>query len=80
MNNFYKYPYYRNILPPPPIAQQKPFYHPPSKPSGPKKPPPKKITLKTLKKDTCKSLNDVEHFLCNFSDFVRYARLINLLK
>ena len=49
---------------------------------GPQKKNPQKnkFNLKTLKKDACTSLNDVEHFLNNFSDFLKYIKLINLLK
>ncbi len=63
-----------NISNPPPPP-------PPCKPPKKKKAPPKKkINFKSLKKDTCASLNDVECFLNKFSDFVRYVKLINLLK
>ena len=51
---------------------------PPPKKKGP--PPKKKFNFKSLKKDTCTSLNDVECFLNKFSDFLRYVRIINLLK
>ncbi len=40
----------------------------------------KKFTFKCLKDDTCKSLDDVENFLCNFSCFIKYIKLYNLLK
>ena len=55
---------------------------PPSHPPPPKhpKPPKKKLDFKCLKKDTCKSLNDVEYFLNNFSHTLKYIKLINLLK
>ena len=54
---------------------------PPCKPSQKKKvPPSKKISLKSLKKDTCTSLNDVECFLNKFSDFIKYIKIIYLLK
>ena len=67
------YEYNRSIKPfPPPL--------PPPKPPVPKKPSKKKIDLKTLKKDTCTSLNDVECFLNNFSHTLKYIKLINLLK
>ena len=63
------YPYYYNRseglpVPPPP----------------PQKPPKKKVDFKTLKKDTCTSLNDVEYFLNNFSQTWKYIKLIKLLK
>lgn len=40
----------------------------------------KKFNFKHIKKNTCESLNDIEHFLCNFSTFVKYIKLYNLLK
>ena len=40
----------------------------------------KKFDFKCFKKDTCSSLNDVECFLNNFSTFLKYIKLINLLK
>ena len=43
-------------------------------------PPKKKIDFKTLKKDTCTSLKDVEYFLNNFSQTWKYIKLIKLLK
>ena len=45
-------------------------------------PPPKnkKFDFKCLKNDTCKSLHEVEEFLCNFSCFIKYIKLYNLLK
>ena len=42
--------------------------------------PPKKIDFKTIKKETCTSLNDVECFLNNFSHTLKYIKLIKLLK
>ena len=69
------YPYYYNrsewvpAVPPPPPK-------PCPKPSLPKK----KLDFKTLKKDTCTSLNDVEYFLNNFSQTWKYIKLIKLLK
>ena len=93
MRNFYKYPYYRGSvpptpkptpehipetpLPPPPIHRHP---GPPQKPPPPKKSKKNKFDFKCFKNDTCKSLNDVEHFLCNFNDFIKYVKLINLLK
>ena len=50
------------------------------KPPQSKKSPKKKITFKSLKKDTCTSLNDVEYFLNNFSHTLKYIKLIKLLK
>ena len=73
-NRYYPYLYNRSELPPP-VAPP----HPP-KPPNPKKPPKKKLDLKCLKKDTCKSLNDVEYFLNNFTHTLKYIKLINLLK
>lgn len=43
-------------------------------------PPPKKFNFKSLKKNTCQSLNDVEYFLNNFSVFIKYVRLFKILK
>ena len=57
-------------LPPPPL--------PPA--PRPSKPPKKKLDFKSLKKDTCTSLNDVESFLTNFTHTLKYIKLINLLK
>ena len=78
-NRYYPYQYNRSEkpLPPPPVAIPKP---PPPKPPPPKKPPKKKINFKSLKKDTCTSLNDVECFLNNFCHTLKYIKLINLLK
>lgn len=80
-NRYYPYLYNRSEkpLPPPPapVAQPPPK---PGKPSKPNKPPKKKLDFKCLKKDTCKSLNDVEYFLNNFSHTLKYIKLINLLK
>lgn len=76
-NRYYPYLYNRseNPLPPPPA----PIASPP-KPAKPPQPPKKKLDFKCLKKDTCKSLNDVEYFLNNFSHTLKYIKLINLLK
>ena len=74
MPNFYRCPYYRTDTPPPMPPSPTP------KPPPPKKPVKKKFDFKSFKKDTCKSLNDVECFLNNFSDTLKYIRLINLLK
>ncbi len=41
---------------------------------------PKKINIKNIKDNTIKSLNDVEYFLNNFSNTLKYIKLINLLK
>lgn len=49
----------------------------------PPKPPPKrkkKFDFKSFKKDTCTSLNDIEHFLCDFNTFLKYVKLYKLLK
>lgn len=40
----------------------------------------KKFDFKSFKKNTCTSLDDVECFLNKFSTFVKYIKLINLLK
>ena len=63
-NGYFPYQYNRSDKPLPP----------------PKKPPKKKIDFKSLKKDTCTSLNDVECFLNNFSHTLKYIKLINILK
>lgn len=86
-NNYYSKKNYPNIIPQNYRSSQpnnthlasvpKPPCHPPKK-KGP--PPKKKFNFKSLKKDTCTSLNDVECFLNKFSDFLRYVRIINLLK
>jgi len=68
-NRYYPYQYYRSEMPP----QLPPPKHPP-------KPPKKKLDFKCLKKDTCKSLNDVECFLNDFSHTWKYIKLIKLLK
>ena len=72
-NRYIPYEYNRSIQPlQPPL--------PPPKPPAPRKTPKKKIDFKTLKKDTCTSLNDIECFLNNFSHTLKYIKLINLLK
>ena len=48
--------------------------------SKPPNPPKKKFDFKSLKNDTCSSLNDVECFLNNFCTILKYIKLINLLK
>lgn len=40
----------------------------------------KKFDFKCFKNNTCKSLDEVEQFLCNFSLFIKYLKLYNLLK
>lgn len=71
----YNYPLnYINSRTPPPKPPC-----PPPKPNN-KKPPKKKFNFKTLKKDTCQSLNDVEYFLNNFTNNLKYYKLIKLLK
>ena len=47
------------------------------KTSPPKK---KKLNFNTCKKNTINSLNEVEHFLRNFSNFARYIKLYKILK
>lgn len=71
-NKYYPYLYNRSSppLPPPPPP---PSHYPP-------KPQKKKLDFNCFKKNTCKSLNDVEYFLNNFSHTLKYIRLINLLK
>ena len=73
MNNYF---YSRAPAPPPP--------HPappcPKPKLKPKPPPKKKLNFKSLKKDTCKSLNDVECFLNKFTDSLKYYKRIKSLK
>ena len=95
MHNFFRYPYYRgnthtstNIQPTIPKPPPSPVFppKPPQKhPIPPPKPPQKnsqknKFDFDCFKHDTCKSLKEVECFLNNFSDFLRYAKLVKLLK
>lgn len=48
---------------------------------GDKKPPhQKKLNFKTCKKNTIKSLNEIEYFLNNFEKFCRYVKLYKILK
>lgn len=48
---------------------------------GEKTPPPKKsFDFKLYKKNTVKSLNEIEYFLNNFKHFVRYVKLFKILK
>ena len=68
-NRYLPYQYYRSGKP-----------LPPAPPHPPHKPPKKKLDFKTIKKDTCTSLNDVECFLNKFTNTWKYIRLINLLK
>lgn len=39
----------------------------------------KKIDFKCIKKDTINSLNEVEHFLCNFQNICKYLKLYKIL-
>ena len=45
-------------------------------------PPPKKkkLNFKICKKNTIKSLNEVENFLQNFGQFTKYIKLYKILK
>lgn len=54
----------------------------PKSPCPSPKPPHKKgkIDFKCLKKDTINSLNEVEHFLCNFQNIYKYIKLYKVLK
>ncbi len=48
---------------------------------GPTSPPSKnKFDFKKIKKNTIKSLNDVECFLKDFNTFCRYIKLYKILK
>ena len=40
----------------------------------------KKLNFKTCKKNTIKSLNEVETFLRNFGQFTKYIKLYKILK
>ena len=66
------YNYYINRSTPNPL--------PPPPPPNKKCPPKKKFNFKTLRKNTCTSLYDVECFLNNFTNSLKYYRLIKLLK
>ena len=80
-NRYSPYQYNRSELepkPPAPIVPKPP--HPAPKPPQKPKPPKKKFNFKSFKKDTCTSLNDVECFLNNFCNTLKYIKLINLLK
>lgn len=81
-NRYLPYQYNRSVKQPQPTRPV-----PLPKPPTPKKAPPpkqktqkKKFDFKSLKKNTCTSLNDVECFLNNFSNTWKYIRLIKLLK
>lgn len=71
-----------------PKTSSLPSQPPKPKPSAVKPPPPKpkpkiakkKFDFKSLKKNTCTSLNDVECFLNNFTCTLKYIKLIKLLK
>lgn len=39
-----------------------------------------KFNFKKFKYNTISSLNDVEHFLCNFNSFKKYIKLYNFFK
>ena len=39
-----------------------------------------KKDFKSLKKNTIKSLNDVEYFLNNFGQFIKYAKIYKIIK
>lgn len=47
---------------------------------GDKKSPPKKFDYKKYKKNTLKSLNDVEYFLNNYKKFKRFFKIYKLFK
>lgn len=69
----------KNLNPPSPSAFK--TSPPPRKQIQRKKfPKKKKFDFKCIKNDACSSLNDVECFLNNFSNFIKYIKLINLLK
>ena len=62
-----------------PVPSPKKICPPPCKktPPGSKK---KKINFACIKKDTINSLNEVEHFLCNFQNICKYIKLYKILK
>ena len=74
----------KNLTSPVPIYSQLTHsavkHKPPCSPTNTHKTPKKKFDFKTLKNDTCTSLNDVECFLNNFCNTLKYIKLINLLK
>ncbi len=76
-NNENENRYLEQKCPPSPPPPKPPC--PPPKP-GPKKPKKKKVDFKTLKKNTCKSLNEVEYFLNNFQRFTNCIKLYKILK
>lgn len=43
-------------------------------------PPKKKKSFKIYRKNTMKSLNEVEHFLRDFNHFCKYVKLYKILK
>lgn len=45
-----------------------------------KKPPKKKFDFKLYKKNTVKSLNDIEYFLNDFNRFFKYIKLYKIIK
>ena len=48
---------------------------------GDKKPPQrKKLNFKTCKKNTIKSLNEIEYYLSNFKKFARYVKIYKIFK
>lgn len=48
---------------------------------GKKAPPPKKkLSFKSCKKNTIKSLHEVEYFLNHFNHFIKYVKLYKILK
>lgn len=78
-NKYLPSQYYRSekhLTPPKPIIATPPH----CTPSKPPKPQKKKFDFKSLKNNTCSSLNDVECFLNNFCSTLKYIKLINLLK
>lgn len=43
-------------------------------------PPKKKFNFKKCKENTVKSLYEVEHFLNNYNQFIKYIKLYKILK
>lgn len=53
---------------------------PPDKKSKSKGDKKKKADFKTMKNNTVKSLNEVEYFLGNFGEFIKYAKIFKYFK
>ena len=69
-------PEHRNSSKP---CEKKPIPPPPKTCPKPQPSKRKKISFSALKKDTICSLNEVEHFLCNFQNICKYIKLYKIL-